>query len=64
MASKRETAFKNQITFRNEMLDERKLRMEKAGEVILDIFSNYKCGEEVDKKLALAIDILGSHVAV
>jgi hypothetical protein len=64
MASKREINLSNQVTFRNEMLDERKARMEQAGKIIHDILSNYECGDEVDRKLAKALDLLGGRVAV
>lgn len=64
MASKREDDLKNQITFRNEMLDDRKIRMENAVAIMKDIYMNYECGSDVDAKLSKAIDIIGGHLCV
>lgn len=64
MASRREIKLQNQVLFRDEKISDLKNRSDKAWEIIKDIFDNHEAGDDIDSKLAKALNILAEHEAI
>jgi ribosomal protein L31E len=64
MASRREIKLQNQVLFRDEKISDLKNRSDKAWEIIKDIFDKHEAGDDIDSKLAKALNILAEHEAI
>ena len=64
MASRREIKLQNQVLFRDEKISELKGRSSKAWDIIKDIIDNYEAGDDVDRKLTKAMNVLAEHEAI
>lgn len=61
MAIKREILLMNQITFRNELIEELSERITSAANIITDLYENGDVGDEADERLLEALKALGAR---
>lgn len=61
MASKREILLMNQITFRNELIEELSGRITSAAHIITDLYENGDVSDEADERLLAALKALGAR---